>query len=87
MSETAGYRPVVYGLLALIILGIVQRAAKRWLNIDISTEGGLYALTFFITVIGIFILAMDGKEIPSIFYVLIGFLSTGVFMLAMTKSK
>lgn len=82
MSETEGYRPLIYGLVALILLGIVQKAVKRWLNIDISTAGGVYSLTLLITVIGILMLALDGKDIPSIFYLLIGLLTPGVYAIA-----
>ena len=71
ISETSGYRPIVYGVITLVVLGLIQKATKRWFNIDFSTEGGLLGLVFLITVIAAINLAMNEKEIPLIFTTLI----------------
>lgn len=87
ISETEGYRPVIYGVMALIVLGLIRKATKRWLSIDISPEGGLLGLVLLIIVIGIVSLAMDGKEISPILAVMFGLSLPALVAVASNKSK
>lgn len=85
--ETEGYRPLFYGVLSLVVLGLIQKAIKRWLQVDISPEGGLLGLVFLVVVISITSLAMNDKDIPSPFQFILTPLLVSIVMLAYAKPR